>query len=174
MPEVVNLVFFRLVRFRKRLRALVKLIEKGKRSVVYTDFKDEMGEEMSVELPGFGAGADFERFRAKACQFLKDQESHLAIHKLRVNQPLTPTELQELERILMGAGIGSPEDIERAKQEADGLGLFVLSLVGLNREAAKGAFAQVLAHKTQTANPDRIQQPDHRPSDPARHDGNGL
>ena len=42
---------------RKRLRALVKLIEKAERKPIYTDFEDEIGAETDVELPGFGAGA---------------------------------------------------------------------------------------------------------------------
>ena len=41
---------------RRRLRDLVKLIEKQKRKPIYTDFEDEMGGETAVELPGFGAG----------------------------------------------------------------------------------------------------------------------
>jgi type I restriction enzyme, R subunit len=56
---------------RKRLRSLVKLIEKGKRITVYTNFKDILGDEATIALLGFGAGADFEKFRAKARQFLK-------------------------------------------------------------------------------------------------------
>ena len=40
---------------RRRLRDLVKLIEKQKRKPIYTDFEDEMGGETAVELPGFGA-----------------------------------------------------------------------------------------------------------------------
>ena len=51
---------------RKRLRLLVKLIEKAKRQPVYTDFEDQLGNETPMQLPGFGGGADFERFRAKA------------------------------------------------------------------------------------------------------------
>ncbi len=137
---------------RKRLRALVRFIEKAQRKTVYSDFEDELGEETAVELPGFGAGADFERFRAKARQFLKAHENHLTIHKLKLNQPLTPTDLDELERMLMEEGIGTPDDLERAKQEAEGLGLFVRSLVGLDRSAAKQAFADFLADKTPTAN----------------------
>ncbi len=36
---------------RKKLRALVKLIEKGKKIVVYTDFEDELGDETTIDLP---------------------------------------------------------------------------------------------------------------------------
>ena len=37
---------------RRRLRALVKLIEKQQRKPIYTDFEDEIGSETAVELPG--------------------------------------------------------------------------------------------------------------------------
>ena len=74
---------------RKRLRALVKLIDKQKRKPIYTDFEDQMGSETAVDLPGFAAPDSFERFRAKARAFLREHEDHIAIHKLRMNKPLT-------------------------------------------------------------------------------------
>ena len=137
---------------RKRLRLLVKLIEKAKRQPVYTDFEDQLGNETPVALPGFGVGADFERFRAKARQFLRQHENHLTIHKLRWNMPLTPADIGELERMLVEAGVGTSADLSRAKQESRGLGLFIRSLVGMDREAAKQAFGQFLSGKVQSAN----------------------
>ena len=137
---------------RKRLRSLVKLIEKGKRITVYTDFQDTLGDEETRELPGFGAGTDFEKFRAKAMQFLKTHNDHTAIHKLRFNDPLTPADIGELEKILLEAGAGTPDDINRAKQENYRLGLFLSSLVGLDREAAKHSFDAFLLGKKPTAN----------------------
>ena len=50
---------------RKRLRLLVKLIEKQQRKPIYTDFEDQMGEETAVDLPGFDAPDRFERFAPK-------------------------------------------------------------------------------------------------------------
>ena len=97
---------------RRRLRDLVKLIEKRQRKPIYTDFEDEMGGETDVELPGFGAGTDFAKFRAKAQAFLRAHQDHVAIHKLRMNKPLTPTDLTELERMLAESGVGAPEDID--------------------------------------------------------------
>ena len=137
---------------RKRLRSLVKLIEKGKRVTVYTDFRDTIGDDSAMELPGFGAGSDFERFRAKARQFLKTYEDHGAIHKLRFNEPLTAADIQELERMLVEAGAGTSDDINRAKEENYKLGLFLRSLVGLDREAAKRSFDAFLLGKKTTAN----------------------
>ena len=51
---------------RLRLRPLVKLVEHRKGSPVFTDFTEEMGEEVGYELPEFTGIASFERFREKA------------------------------------------------------------------------------------------------------------
>ncbi|MHB1115082.1 MAG: type I restriction-modification enzyme R subunit C-terminal domain-containing protein, partial [Acidovorax defluvii] len=135
---------------RKRLRALVKLIEKGKKKVVYTDFEDELGDETAIELPQVGTGMNLAKFRDKARQFLKAHASHVSLQRLRRNQPLTPTDLTELERMLVQAG-GSPEVIEQAKAQSHGLGIFIRSLVGLDSETARQAFSQFVAGTTATA-----------------------
>ena len=130
-----------LEKVRRRLRALVKLIEKQQRKPIYTDFEDEIGDEKEVELPGFASPDSFERFRAKTRHFLREHEDDLVIHKLRMNEQLTRKDLAELERILTESGVGSAEDVQKAKAESNGLGIFVRSLVGLDRQAAKNALS---------------------------------
>ena len=137
---------------RRRLRDLIKLIEKQKRKPIYTDFEDEMGGETAVELPGFGQGTDYTKFRAKAQAFLRAHQDHVAIHKLRMNKALTAADLAELQRMLAESGVGAAEDIQRAADESQGLGLFVRSLVGLDRQAAKQALAGFLNGKALSAN----------------------
>ncbi|MGH8728696.1 MAG: type I restriction-modification enzyme R subunit C-terminal domain-containing protein [Burkholderiales bacterium] len=137
---------------RRRLRDLVKLIEKQKRKPIYTDFEDEMGSETGIELPGFAADGNFEKFRAKAQAFLRAHHDHVAIRKLRTNKALTVADLAELERMLAESGVGGADEISRAKEKSQGLGLFVRSLVGLDREAAKEALADFLIGKTFSAN----------------------
>ncbi len=136
---------------RLRLRALVGLIEKRSRKIVYANFTDEVGPHQVVSLPGIPAGFDLERFRAKARAFLRAHLDHLAVHKLRMAEPLTPTDLAELERILVESGVGTPDEVAHARQAANGLGVFVRSLVGLDREAAKRAFTGFLAGRPLTA-----------------------
>ena len=94
----------------------------------------------------------FERFRAKARAFLRQHADHVTIRKLRMNRALTAADLGELERLLAESGVGEARDLERARAESQGLGLFVRSLVGLDREAAKEAFAGFLSGRTPTAN----------------------
>jgi type I restriction enzyme R subunit len=139
---------------RRRLRNLVKLIPKGQKKVVYTDFEDELGESATVNLPQVTAGLNMGKFREKARQFLKAHESHMSLQRLRRNLPLTPTDLQELERMLVEAG-GTQLLIDEAKQKCHGLGLFVRSLVGLDRETAVQAFSAFI--QGTTATPDQIE-----------------
>ena len=136
---------------RKRLRLLVKLIDKNQRKPIYTDFEDVMGDEKEIEFAAFAAVGDFEQFRSKARRFLREHDDHITIHKLRMNEPLTESDLLELERILKSA-VGDMESIERAKMESEGLGLFVRSLVGLDRAAAKAAFGNFLDGKQYNSN----------------------
>ena len=86
----------------KRLRALVKLIDKQQRKPIYTDFEDLMGAKEN-HFAGLLRAGDFERFRAKARQSLKAKD-HITIYKVRMNKPLTATDLEELERMLQKAG----------------------------------------------------------------------
>ncbi|MEV6797017.1 DEAD/DEAH box helicase family protein [Micromonospora rifamycinica] len=136
---------------RRRLRGLVRLISRTRRAIVYTDFADELGELSDVTLNDIRIGTNFERFRAKAQVYLRAHEDHLTLQKLRRNRQLSPTDLDELERMLVASG-GGAEDIDRVRRSSEGLGLFVRSLVGLDREAAHEAFGEFLTGRTLTGN----------------------
>jgi type I restriction enzyme R subunit len=136
---------------RRKLRALIKLLENTRRKVVYTDFEDEIGELTDVALPIGTSAGNFERFRQKARVFLRAHQDTLALHKLRRSQPLTATDLGELEQMLHQAG-GGDDDIAHAIAEHNSLSAFVRSLVGMDREAATQALAHLLAGTTATAN----------------------
>ncbi|MGI9043946.1 MAG: DEAD/DEAH box helicase family protein [Gemmatimonadaceae bacterium] len=137
---------------RRRLRGLVQLIDKRQRKPVYTDFEDLLGGEASFTLPGFSVGTDQVKFLAKVRAFLRQHLDHIAIEKLRKNKPLTATDLSELERMLAESGAGGVDDLRQAAEESHGLGLFVRSLVGMDREAAKEALAGFITGKTLSAN----------------------
>jgi type I restriction enzyme R subunit len=54
--------------------------------------------------------------------------------------------------MMVDAGVGTADDIARAKTESLGFRVFIRSLVGLDREAAKQAFGQFLSGGTASAN----------------------
>ncbi len=137
---------------RRRLRGLVQFIDKRQRKPVYTDFEDLMGAETDFTLPGLAVGTDQAKFVAKARAFLRQHLDHVVIAKLRLNKPLGVSDLAELERLLSETSADRPDELRFAAEQARGLGLFVRSLVGMDRSAAKEALAGFTRGKTFTAN----------------------
>lgn len=135
---------------RLRLRDLVQHIEKSRKAVVYSNFADEIGEGVEYSLPQVGE-ADFARFKLKARHFLKAHQDHIVLHKLRQGKALTSSDLNELEKMLLDAGIAEASDIERAREASHGFGRFVRSLVGLDRKAVTEAFGDFLSSGTASA-----------------------
>jgi type I restriction enzyme R subunit len=136
---------------RRRLRLLVRHVDKGEKRTVYSHFTDELGDAVPMTLPGASVGTNLERFRAKARDWLRGHRDHVALQKLRRNRQLTPADLDSLQAMLIDAGVGTRDDLARATTAAHGLGLFVRSLVGLDREAASEAFSGFLRDRTLSA-----------------------
>src|SRR5262249_35043264 len=111
-----------------------------KRPLIYSDFEDRSGSATEIIVRGISVGTDMDAFRRKARVFLKPYENHLAVIKVRRNEPLTPTDLADLERIFVEAG--TDEASLTTLRTDGGLPRFVRSLVGLDREAAKKLFAE--------------------------------
>lgn len=82
---------------------------------------------------------------------IRNKVDHITIKKLRRNEQLTAQDLAELERIMIEEAGASDGDLAEARGEG-GLGLFVRSLVGLERDAAKDAFAEFMAGKNLNGN----------------------
>ncbi len=138
---------------RLRLRGLVPLLDKKKRSIVYTDFEDEVinvREEEILHVPKM-TGIQYEK---KVKEYLKGHLDHLVIHRLRSNQPLTEVDLQGLEQALQKIGDEDGSELlsgmmERA--QAPSLIHFVRSMVGMDRTAAQAAFSKFLNDRSLNA-----------------------
>ena len=146
--EGVTVPLLELVRL--RLRDLIQHIEKSRKAIVYSNFADEIGDGIELQLPQVGE-ADFARFKSKARHFLRAHQDNLVLHRLRQGKPLTASDLSELERMLLDAGVGQAGDIARARATSQGFGRFVRSLVGLDRAAASEAFGEFIAAGMATA-----------------------
>ena len=151
----IDVTYPMLEEIRKNLRLLVPLIERSKKKIVYTKFTDELGAGVEVELPGTGGAnesKEFAQFRKKAQHFLKEHLAEAAVAKVRSGEPLTNADIAELQRILVAAGIGDNSTFEQASKKAGSFGKFIRSLVGLDRVAAKEAFAEFLDDKQYNKN----------------------
>ena len=140
---------------RKRLRGLVQLIERTRKKPLYSDFTDSLGESTEVELPGTGGAVgspEFAQFRKKAQHFLTQHLADDIVAKVRGGEPITAADMDELQRVLVAAGIGDTDSFAQASERAGNFGLFVRSLVGLDRAAAKRAFNKFLDDKRYSPN----------------------
>jgi type I restriction enzyme R subunit len=151
----VNVSYPMLEEVRKKLRLLVPLIERSKKGVIYSDFNDEIGPATQIELPGTGGAVgstEFLQFRKKAEHFLKQHLGEAAVAKVRSGEPLDAGDIADLQRILVAAGIGNDDTFAEATAKVGSFGLFIRSLVGLDRAAAKAAFAEFLDDKRYSKN----------------------
>lgn len=129
---------------RLRLRGLVRFVEKTAQNPVYTDFEDTLVDPKEIDLPQATAGINWDRFRAKAQDYLRAHEDHVALQRLRRNKPLTDDDLDSLGTMLVQAGGDQNVDVAWITERAGALGPFIRSLVGLDRAAVNEAFSAFL------------------------------
>ena len=91
---------------RRKLRGLIGLIERQSQEPLYSDFSDELVGIKELDAAGLLSNDEFTQFRLRAQEFLKTHQDHLSMQRLRRNQPLTTSDLQELEQFLLSHGIG--------------------------------------------------------------------
>ncbi len=137
---------------RRRLRPLAHLIDaETRRQLACADCADTVGPTREITVTAYADGTGFERFRTRARQFLRTHDHLPTLRKLRYNEPLTTADLAGLKQILVVDGVGSGEDIDRARRASGGLGIFVRGLIGLDRAAATAALSGIIGSEAMTA-----------------------
>lgn len=138
---------------RIHLRDLIKFIDRQEQRIVYTDFKDTVGVVRESDVPTYQTGFSPYQYRKKVEAYIRSNESHVAIAKVKRNAPLTESDLESLETVLFNAEeIGSREQFEQVFGKDLSLKLFIRKLVGLDRNAAKQSFARYLEGGNFSAN----------------------
>jgi type I restriction enzyme R subunit len=128
---------------RIELRELIKFIDFENRAIYFTMFEDEILGSVSEHQLVYGFN-DLEAYQRKVKQYLQEHQNHLIIHKIRNNVQITEAELKQLEEMLFSQGeLGTREEFVRAYGEAP-LGSFIRGIVGLEINAAKEAFGEIL------------------------------
>lgn len=126
---------------REKLRDLMKYIPTG--TVKYiTNFTDEL---LSTDWKEAELENDeLKNYRAKAEYYIRQHQDNIVIAKLKTNKPLTPDDVESLEKILWGE-VGTKQDYE-LEFGTKPLGEFVREIVGLDMNAAKEAFSEYLTN----------------------------
>jgi type I restriction enzyme R subunit len=137
---------------RRKLRGLIKFIERKAFSPVYTVLTDEKGVSTEVQLKDFSTGINLAQYKRKVEAYIRSNQNHIVIAKLKHNKALTPTDLGELERFVYESDdVGGRKRFEESFGANMPLALFIRSLVGLDRSAAKEAFGQFLDENRYTS-----------------------
>lgn len=130
---------------RRRLRNLIFALDKDKKEMVYTNFVDEMQGVYNVTSVYSSPTVDLAQYRKKIELYIQDHQDQLTIQKLKRNKPITQSDLDVLEGLLLNASGMSDVDIYREKILQDKpLGTFIRELIGLDMNAAKEAFSRFL------------------------------
>lgn len=151
--EVQNKLFWEagdilaIERVRTELRDLLKFLDTENKAIYFTAFEDEIDESLH-EFPLVFNVNELAAYKQKVEQYLKENSTHITIYKLRNNVQITHSELEELERMLFEQGsLGTKAEFIKAFGEQP-LGKFIRSIVGIDANAAKLAFGEVLTNKT--------------------------
>jgi type I restriction enzyme R subunit len=137
-------------KIRVELRDIIKFIDAENRAVYFTMFEDEFTGEAKEHQLLYNFN-DLDAYKRKVEQYLKEQSNHITINKLKNNIPITKQELQSLESMLFEQGtLGTKAEFIKAYGEQP-LGRFIRSIIGLEVQAAKLAFAEILNHQTLNA-----------------------
>ncbi|TVR38204.1 MAG: DUF4145 domain-containing protein [Cryomorphaceae bacterium] len=136
---------------RVALRELIKFLDVEKQKNVYTNLEDAILENEVRERPVLPTIKNSRPYRERVEAYIRKNRHHLTISKIRSNTPITVAELQELERLLFdGEERGTREDYVKEYGDQP-LGVFIRSIVGLDIQAAKAAFADFLLKGNLTA-----------------------
>lgn len=130
-----------LEKIRKALRDLMKYIT-NEQSAYETGFGDEI---LSIEWKQSELeNDDLQNYKMRAEFYVRQHQNELAIAKLKMNVPLTESDITQLEEILWSE-VGTKQDYE-AEYGKKPLGEFIREIVGLDMNAAKEAFSAYLTN----------------------------
>lgn len=136
---------------RRDLRDLIKLLDPPDRKAVYTNFTDTVYDPVSTGGSAIGDRPNRENYLKRVQSIIRENEFVTAIQKIRNNEKLDEMDIKEIEALL----INSSYDIDKTKIEeilsGQTLGEFIRGLVGLDKDAAKAAFAELMQKRNLNA-----------------------
>jgi type I restriction enzyme, R subunit len=124
---------------RLELRDLIQYIDPSRRKNLYTNFEDEIGEIEVQEM--IATYQELGSYKRRVEKFIRENKSHITIHRICNNQPITKEELNELEKLLFSIDTSITKEAFDNVVGRQPLAKFVRSILGLDVNAAKEAFA---------------------------------
>jgi type I restriction enzyme R subunit len=133
-------------KLRIEVRELQQYLKVDDLKPIFTHFLDrfEVGEDAHDLVK---QRTQLEPYRLRVERFIRENRHHLTVAKLHSNLPVTASDIEELERMLFESiGGGDHETLMREIGSEKPLGWFIRSIVGMDVQAARSAFADFIAH----------------------------
>ena len=142
-----------LEKVRREIRDLVEYVPRRKRQVVVLDVEDEFGDIAEVDLPVEHAavGVNMGRVEEEIRAALQAHQDSLAMQKLRTARPLAESDVEDLEAMVADLGLAGVDEV-RESLGGDTIPAFIRRLVGLDEDAMRAEFADLLEGSTLNAN----------------------
>ena len=130
---------------RLALRDLIKYLDTDTQDPIYTHFEDELDYEgIVVREPVSTSYINLKSYKDRVESYIRKHKTHLTIHKLSNNIPITKIELDALEKILFTEGVAGTRQEFVQQYGKKPLGAFIRGVTGLESAALNEAFAEFL------------------------------
>ena len=124
---------------REELRDLMYCLDREEQQTFYTSYTDMIDGDME-EFDIMNSSTQMEGYKKRVEKFIRENASHIAIYKLKNNIAITHSDLLALEKIMFeGGSLGTKIDFEK-EYGRQPLGVFIRSILGLDRNAVNNAF----------------------------------
>ena len=132
---------FEIDRIRDSLRELIKYLDRRERKLVYTDFNDDINIVESDDTKV--TQEEFSDYKKKVNFYLRNHMDNEIINKIRNNEKISPSELNQLENILYN-DLNSNKNEFNQNYNNESLILLVRKTVGLSKEAIDALFSKYI------------------------------
>jgi type I restriction enzyme, R subunit len=139
---------------RRKLRDLFKFVEGKSKEDVYTDFEDTLFDGDIQQHDIVKKDPKLEDYHKRVKRFIRSNQGHITIRRLKNNEPISDQDIKALEEILFSEEGPIPREEYKNVFGERTIGHLVRSIVGLDRNAAKQAFADFLSKAP--LNPEQI------------------
>ena len=130
---------------RRKLRELVRFVDRETQEEdVFTDFEDELLVGEATEHYLVQTDPNLKDYRRRVENYIRDHEDHITIRRLKNNRPISRVDIKALEDLLFETDHVISREAYEEVYGQEPLGVLVRHVVGLDRNAAKVAFAEFL------------------------------
>lgn len=128
---------------RGELRNIIRLIDRNKKVIYHTNFRDKVVDRKELDEPLGKFGVQMGNYRKRLEALLDAHKNHLAIQKIRRIEKITDAELRNLTQMLIDDLAEEERPGFKEYLSEHSLNILIRTLMGLDRQAVREAFVEI-------------------------------